>query len=74
MAKYDYMMTCPHCGVRDLNLLNYNSLMVLREDLGLFTIACPNCGERVSSIQSIPKELQPEINLAAAEIGAGMGK
>ncbi len=74
MANYDYMMVCPGCGMRDLNLLNYNSLMMLRSDLGLFTITCPNCGSKVSSIQPIPQELRPEIEAVAAEIGAGMGK
>lgn len=74
MANYDYMLVCPNCGMRDLNLLNYGSLMVIRRDLGLFTIPCPNCGNRVSSIQPIPEELKGEIELAAAEIGAGMGR
>ena len=74
MANYDYMLVCPSCGLRVLNLLNYGSLMVLRRDLGLFTIECPNCSERVSSIQSIPDELKCEIEAAAVEIGAGMGR
>lgn len=74
MANYDYMLVCPSCGVRDLNLLNYRSLMVLRRDLGLFSLACPSCGNKVSSIQQIPPELTPEINQAAAEIHAGMNQ
>ncbi len=71
MAKYDYMLVCPKCGLRDVNLLNYVSLMVIRKDLGLFTVECPNCSERVSSLQAIPTELEDEIKEVAAEIGAG---
>lgn len=74
MANYDHMLVCPRCGMRDLNLLNYSSLMVVRQDLGLFTIVCPNCSERVTSIQAVPDELACEIELAATEIGAGMGR
>lgn len=74
MANYDYMMVCPHCGMRDLNLLNYSGLMVIRPDLGLFTIDCPNCNEKVSSIQPIPDELMREVVEVADEIGAGMGR
>ncbi len=74
MANYNYTMVCPGCGMRDLNLLNYNSLMMLRSDLGLFTITCPNCGSKVSSIQSVPAELIPEIEAVAAEVGAKMGR
>ena len=73
MANYDYMMVCPTCGRRDLNLLNYSGLMVIRRDLGLFTMDCPSCDAKVSSIQPIPKELVGEVERVAAEIGAGMG-
>lgn len=60
--------------MRDLNLLNYSTLMVLKPDMGMFTIECPNCAARVSSIQPIPRELNAEIIEAADEIGAGMGR
>ena len=73
MANYGYMLDCPACGVRDLNLLNYTGLMVIRSDLGLFTLTCPNCSQKISSIQPIPEELASEVREAAAEIGAGMG-
>ena len=73
MANYDYMLICPSCGRRDLNLLNYSGLMMIREDLALFTMDCPNCNEKVSSIQAIPPMLQEEVRTVAAEIGAGMG-
>lgn len=74
MANYGYMLDCPACGVRDLNLLNYSALMVIRDDLGLFTLTCPNCNQKISSIQPIPDELMEEVQEVAAEIGCGMGK
>ena len=73
MANYDYMMVCPNCGMRDLNLLNYSGLMLIRKDLGLFTMDCPNCNEKVSSVQALPKELEEEVRSVALELGAGMG-
>lgn len=74
MANYGYILDCPSCGMHDLNLLNYSALMVIRKDLGLFTMTCPNCSQKVSSIQSIPPELKEEVDQAALEIGAGMGR
>lgn len=71
MANYEHMLVCPNCGIRDLNLLNYNSLMVLRRDLGLFSLICQNCSAKITSVREIPKELVPEIEIAAKEIGAG---
>lgn len=73
MANYNHMLVCPSCGMRDLNLLNYSTLMVLKVDTGMFTIECPNCASRVSSIQPIPQELYAEIEVAAKELHAGMG-
>lgn len=73
MADYQYTMICPSCKKRDLNLLDYDSLMVLKPGLGLFMIECPTCSVKVSSIQPIPAELTPEINEAALQVGAGMG-
>ena len=73
MANYDYMMVCPTCGRMDLNLLNYSGLMMIRSDLGLFTMDCPNCSAKVSSVQPIPAELKEEVRQIADSIGAGMG-
>lgn len=70
MANYEYMLVCPKCGVRDVNLLNYLSLMVIKKDLGLFTVECPNCSEKVSSLQAIPTELEQEVKDIAVEIDA----
>ncbi len=74
MANYNYILECPSCGVRDLNMLNFSGLMLIRKDLGLFTLACPNCNQKISSIQPIPPELREEVEEAAREVGAGMGK
>lgn len=73
MAKYDKMMICPACGMRDLSLLDYVSLMVLKPRVGLFTLQCPSCQAKVTSIQPIPAELEPAITEAAQKLGAGMG-
>jgi C4-type Zn-finger protein len=67
-------VSCPSCGDCDLDLMDYDSLMVLKPDLGLFTITCPNCKTKVSSIQVIPEELRPKVLMVAEEVDAGMGR
>ncbi len=47
--------------------------MALRQDLGLFTVECPNCQSKISSIQPIPLQLQKEVVRVANEVNAGMG-
>lgn len=47
--------------------------MALRQDLGLFTVECPNCQSKISSIQPIPLQLQKEVIRVANEVNAGMG-
>lgn len=73
MDNVQTTMVCPSCGAATLNLFEYNSLMALRLDLGLFTIECPNCKAKISSIQPIPLQLQKEVVRTAAEVNAGMG-
>lgn len=51
----------------------YESMMVLRPDLALFTLLCPHCAARISAIHSIPPALREEVQFAAIELGAGMG-
>lgn len=58
--------------MRDLNLLNYNGLIVIRPNVGFFTLICPNCNARFSSIQPLPEEIIAEVNEVANEIDAGM--
>lgn len=73
MDNVQTTMVCPSCGAATLSLFEYNSLMALRLDLGLFTIECPNCKAKISSIQPIPLQLQKEVVRTAAEVNAGMG-
>lgn len=73
MAKYDEIMVCPACGMRDLNLMDHVSLLVLKPHVGLFTLQCPSCQAKVTSIQPIPPELDPVVERAAQKLNAGMG-
>lgn len=66
-------LACPSCGARDLDLLQYDSMMVLRPDLALFSIHCSHCATKVSTIQPVPAQLREEVRFAAIEVGAGMG-
>lgn len=67
-------LRCPACGEKDLDVCNYESMMVLRNDIALFTLRCPKCAARISSVQTIPLALREEVRFAAIEVGAGMGR
>lgn len=67
------VLTCSGCGSRVLDIRTFDTMMVLRPDLALFTVRCDNCGARTSSIQSIPADLLDEVRSAAVEVRAGMG-
>lgn len=66
-------LVCPYCAGSQLSLLNYESLMVLRKDVGLFSLRCPACGNKTTLLRRIPSSLHEEIEFAAIEMGAGMG-
>lgn len=66
-------VTCPACGAVGLDVCRYESMMVVRADLALFTLRCPHCDATVSSMQHIPPQLLEEVRFAALEVGAGMG-
>ena len=66
-------LTCPACKMADLDITAYESMMVLRPDLALFTLQCPLCRDRVSTLQTIPTTLQDDVRHAADAVGAGMG-
>lgn len=66
-------VTCPACGAADFDVCLYEAMMVVRADLALFTLKCPHCGAKVSSLQPIPSQLRDEVRFAAIEVGAGMG-
>lgn len=67
-------LNCPTCKASDLDVCCYDSMMVLRKDLALFTMRCPHCGTVVSGVQTIPLQLREEVRFAALEVGAGMGR
>lgn len=67
-------ITCPACGAHDLDVGHYESMMVLKTDVALFTLRCPHCSTVVSSVSTIPPHLREEVWFAAIELGAGMGR
>lgn len=69
----DNHLTCPSCNEPDLDLTDYESMMVLNKDTALFTLECPHCAQKISSVCTIPSHLREEVLFAALELGAGMG-
>ena len=67
-------LTCPACKAADIDVCHYDSMMVLRKDLALFSVRCPHCGAVVTGVQGIPRQLREEVRFAALEVGAGMGR
>lgn len=67
-------LLCPSCHAQTLSVLDYESLLVLKRNFAMFTVRCPHCNTKISIMRSIPPILRKEVNFAAAEIGAGMGK
>jgi len=67
-------MQCPRCGSTELDVCNYDSMIVVSPDLAMFTVRCPNCSASVSSVQAIPGALREQVRYAAIEVGAGMGR
>lgn len=65
-------VACPACGERNLDLCCYDTMLVVRADLALFTLTCPSCGATVTTLQRIPLQLREEVRFAAIEVGAGM--
>lgn len=74
MTDEQLTLLCPSCHAQTLSVLDYESLLVLKRGLALFTIRCPRCNSKISMIRPIPPILRKEVNLAAAETGAGMGR
>ena len=68
------VMICPNCACSDLDPLSYESMIVVTAYHALFTMRCPQCGARVSGLRPIPDELHDEVQFAAIEVGAGMGR
>lgn len=70
----DTIVKCPNCGVKDLNLCEYTSMMVLSNTQALFTAHCSHCNQTVSTVATIPAVLYPDVFQAASEVDAGMGR
>lgn len=67
-------LACPACRAHNLDLRAYDSMMVLHADLALFTLRCPSCSTVFSTLQPIPATLRDEVDFAAIELGAKMGR
>ena len=65
---------CPRCASSELCLTDYESMIVITLDYAMFTLRCPQCGARVSSVSEIPDQMRDEVQFAAIEVGAGMGR
>ena len=65
--------TCPVCGNARVALSSYDSLLVLRKDFALFSLVCPNCSTRFSTVREIPDQLKEEVYFATVQIGTGWG-
>lgn len=70
----DVLVKCSNCGIRDLDLRTYASMMVLSTTQALFTVYCTHCNQTVSVVANIPSVLYPDVYQAAAEVEAGMGR
>lgn len=68
------IVKCPNCGVKDLDLRSYSSMMVLSNTQALFAAYCPHCNQTVSVVETIPGVLYPDVFQAASEVNAGMGR
>ncbi len=67
-------LVCPNCGSAGLNVREYDSMIVITPDCALFTLRCPSCGACVSNLLGIPEDMRDEVQFAAIEVGAGMGR
>ena len=63
-------LACPACSAAELDVRDCDSMMALNGNAALFTLCCPMCGARVSSIQPIPVEMRGELHEAAVRVGA----
>ena len=68
------VVKCPTCGAQDFDLARYESMMVLSAKYALFTLGCPHCATKVSSVCTIPSCLRTDIEEAAMQLGCGMGR
>lgn len=57
----DVLVKCPNCGIKDLDLRAYTSMMVLSNTQALFTVYCNHCNQTVSTVANIPPVLYPDV-------------
>lgn len=67
-------LNCPSCGTINLDLHKFESMMVVTSSCALFTVCCPTCGAHVAGLRTIPEDMHDEVQFAAIEVGAGMGR
>ena len=63
-------LACPACSASRLDMRDCESMMALRGNLALFSVRCPTCSARISTIQPIPVEMRGEFMAAAKKVGA----
>lgn len=69
----DPRFECPQCGAVALDVHRFESMIVVTPDYALFTLACPACGQRLSCVRPIPKDMRDQVRSAAHVVGAKMG-
>ena len=67
-------LQCPQCASMLIDVCDYESMIVISESHALFTVRCPACSAKVSTVQAIPPRLLEDVRCAAIEVGAGMGR
>jgi len=67
-------LQCPQCAAPIIDVRDYESMIVVSRGHALFTMRCPACSARVSTLAAIPSELLADVETAALEVGAGMGR
>ena len=68
------IVKCGRCGSTEFDLHEFDTMMVLCDQLALFGLRCPNCSTQVAAVCVIPQDMQPLVRFSAREVGAGMGK
>ena len=68
------IVKCARCGSTEFDLHEFDTMMVLCEQLALFGLRCPRCDASVAAMCTIPPDMQDYVRAVALEVGAGMGR
>ena len=68
------LVKCARCGSTEFDLHEFDSMMVLSNELALFGLRCPYCSAHVHAVCVIPLDMRGQVKAAALEVGAGMGR